>query len=183
MDWYQKLSSYFPEHEMKSKTHLEDLLNHKDEYNKIETENYVVLYAEFSDFLFIDYLLVFKSDRGQGIGSQVLSEFKKKQKSILLEVEPRDPDDPDTIKRFRFYDKNGFGYADQIEYIFIDEQGNSFPMKLFYWPPYELSQRDIMERMQRIINEIHNFRSETKDGQLTANPERVLRFKELSYLH
>ena len=176
MDWYQKLSSYFPAHEMKDRAHLDNLLKHKDEYKKIETDNYLVLYAEFPDFIFIDYLLVFQSTRGKGIGSRVLSKFKKQRKSIILEVEPRDPDDPDTAKRLRFYEKNGFKYADQVQYTFKDLEGNSFPMKLFYWPPHELSQREIMKRMQRTITEIHNFGRK----QVITDPERVLRFREFS---
>ncbi|EGL83588.1 hypothetical protein CathTA2_0875 [Caldalkalibacillus thermarum TA2.A1] len=45
-----------------------------------------------------------------------MEELKAKGKTIILEVEPVDEDDSDTVKRERFYLSNGFKKAEQIRY-------------------------------------------------------------------
>lgn len=89
MNWYEKLNQYFPIEEMKSQQHMELLLKEKgDIYHKDEGLNHVLMYVETEDFVFIDYLFVSKNARGQGLGQQLLSKLKAKQKPIILEVEP-----------------------------------------------------------------------------------------------
>src|SRR5690606_23811921 len=106
MNWYNKLNKYFPAEEMKSKEHMDTLLSEKGNiYRKDEGPNHVMMYAEFSDFVFIDYIWVSSKTRGQGIGHTLIEKMKKKNKPILLEVEPIDYDDSDTEKRLRFYNR------------------------------------------------------------------------------
>src|SRR5690625_665342 len=106
MNWYDKLKQYFPVEEMKSKQHMETLLAEKgDVYYKEEGPLHVLMYAEFSSFLFIDYLYVSKESRGQGIGHQLIEKLKEKNKPIILEVEPFDYKDTDSSKRLRFYQR------------------------------------------------------------------------------
>lgn len=102
MEWYEKLHDYFPEHEMKDPHQLVDLLEETDVYHIKETDSYIVLYAEFTTFIFIDYLLVTPHSRSRGIGSRVLNSLKTKGKMILLEAEPNDPDNEDTRRRLAF---------------------------------------------------------------------------------
>ena len=103
MDWYEKLNQYFPIEEMKSKEHMELLLDEKgDIYHKDEGPYHVLMYAELDDFIFIDYLFVSKQARGQGIGHRLLQKLKAKGKPIILEVEPINYVDSDTKKRWRF---------------------------------------------------------------------------------
>jgi GNAT superfamily N-acetyltransferase len=117
MDWYEKLSQYFPVEEMKSKEHIEALLRERgDIYHKEEGPNYVLMYAETDDFIFIDYLYVSKDARGQGLGSKLIEKLKKRQKPIILEVGPLDYDDSDTEKRLLFYKRLGFKHAQSIGY-------------------------------------------------------------------
>lgn len=68
MNWYEKLSEYFPIEEMKSKEHMEALLKERsDIYHKEEGPHHVMMYAEFDSFIFIDYLFVSKDARGEGL--------------------------------------------------------------------------------------------------------------------
>jgi GNAT superfamily N-acetyltransferase len=176
MDWYEKLNDYFPEHEMKNSQQLKELLEHNSYYHKEENDDFIVLYAEFPSFIFIDYLLVTSKTRGKGIGTKVLDSFKHKEKIIILEAEPFDADDADTQRRLNFYLKNGFKKADHIQYTREDDKGEPFEMKVLYWPPYEEDQQVILDKMKRACAEIHNFRAQRHYGRLLANPEEVLQW-------
>src|SRR5699024_6481882 len=117
VQWYEKLSKYFPIEEMKTQEHMEKLLSERgDIYHKDESEHHVMLYAEFSEFIFIDYVWVSSESRGMGFGGKLFEKLKKKNKPILLEVEPIDYEDTDTEKRLRFYKKLGFRHAQSIIY-------------------------------------------------------------------
>lgn len=70
MNWYNRLNEYFPEEEMKAYGQLRDLIHDRDMYHKEETEDYLVLYGEFSSFVFVDYLLVKQKVRSKGVGSR-----------------------------------------------------------------------------------------------------------------
>lgn len=178
MSWYGKLNDYFPKQEMKTEEHLRELIADQDIYHKEETDDYIVLYAEFHDFLFIDYLLVTSRSRGKGVGTRILDRFKSKKKLILLEAEPPDDEDVDTERRLAFYKRNGFRIANHIEYKREDEEGESFYMNILYWPADEVSEQDIMKRMAQACRTIHNFRSRYHYGREIANPEEVLRWTE-----
>lgn len=85
MNWYEKLSEYFPIEEMKSKAHMEALLKEQsDVYHKEEGQYHVLMYAEFDSFIFIDYLFVSKKSRGQGLGSKLIGRLKRKTSRFCL---------------------------------------------------------------------------------------------------
>lgn len=178
MEWYERLNEYFPEHEMKDPGQLQELIEDKDVYHKEETEDYVVMYAEFPSFIFIDYLLVDPRTRGKGVGTQVINRFKQKGKPIILEVEPVDQEDKDTQKRVKFYERNGFVRADRIHYRREDDSGETYETNIYYWSPEELPQKDILEKMAKACREIHNFRSSKYYGRLVADPDKVLKLKK-----
>lgn len=178
MDWYNKLANYFPEEEMKHPGQLEELLEADHiPYHKLETENYVVMYAEFSSFLFIDYLLVTSNLRGQGFGTKLLDRFKRRGKNIILEVEPADEDEESTIKRIRFYEHNGFQKAEHILYTRTDQDGEELSMDVWYWSPNPVSEREIMRQMAVICREIHSFKSHKYYGRVLADPDDVLEWE------
>src|SRR5690606_15036122 len=103
MNWYDKLNTYFPVEEMKSKEQIDALLADKgDIYHKDEGDTHILMYAEFDSFVFIDFLWVSEKTRGKGIGHQLIEKMKAKNKPMILEVEPVVADDPDTKKRLRF---------------------------------------------------------------------------------
>ncbi|MCU6710564.1 GNAT family N-acetyltransferase [Paenibacillus sp. J5C_2022] len=177
MDWFEKLNDYFPDHELKDPDQLQSLLQSSPYYHKEETEEYLILYAEFSTFIFIDYLLVTGKKRGAGIGSKLLERFKKKGKMIILEAEPVDADDPATAKRMNFYKKNGFQKADRIRYTREDDSGEEFQMNILYWPAEDTDQEMIMDKMRKACREIHNFHAHRFYGRKLADPDEALEWK------
>ncbi|MFU0788597.1 MAG: hypothetical protein ACFWT6_01265 [Virgibacillus proomii] len=74
-------------------------------YYKDESDLHVVMFAEFDSFIFIfiDYLWVSAKARGQEFVHLLIKKLKKKNKPIILEVEPVDYEDTDTKKRLHFY--------------------------------------------------------------------------------
>lgn len=83
MNWYEKLNQYFPVDEMKSRDHMETLLADKGNvYIKDESPKHVLMYVEFDNFIFVDYLFVSKEARGEGLGRKLLNQLKEKIKSF-----------------------------------------------------------------------------------------------------
>lgn len=71
MDWYEKLNTYFPVSEMKSKVQLDALLLEKGEhYIKDEGKYHIVMYAEFDTFIFIDF---YGFQKKQGVKGLVIN--------------------------------------------------------------------------------------------------------------
>jgi ribosomal protein S18 acetylase RimI-like enzyme len=136
-----------------------------------------VTYAEFAKFIFIDYLLVNPNIRGKGLGSQALSMFKRKGKTVILEVEPPDTDRKETLQRIRFYERNGFQRAEHIVYTRSDDDGEPFAMDVYYWSPTDVPQREILKQMTTICRDIHNFKSEHYYGRMIADPDDVLEWE------
>ncbi|WP_067624027.1 GNAT family N-acetyltransferase [Alicyclobacillus acidiphilus] len=174
MDWYEKLKNYFPDEELKHPGQFEELLQKSPAYHKFETPEVIVMYADFPTFLFIDYFLVTSKERGRGVGSKVLNAFKKRGKPIILEVEPADDDDPDTVRRVHFYEKNGFRKAEHIVYTRRDDDGEEFSMDVWYWHEAFISEREVLSNMAVICREIHNFKAQKYYGRLIATPDEVL---------
>jgi predicted GNAT family acetyltransferase len=176
MDWYEKLSQYFPVEEMKSKEHIEALLRERgDIYHKEEGPNYVLMYAETDDFIFVDYLYVSKDTRGQGLGSKLIEKLKKRQKPIILEVEPLDYDDSDTEKRLLFYKRLGFKHAQSIGYRRRSLATNKITqLEILYWSPTEESEEKILERMKKTYEMIHTYKDKKWYGESYLPADEVL---------
>lgn len=159
---------------MKHPGQMMELLDEGTHYKKIETNDYIVTYADFPTFIFIDYLLVTSQHRGKGTGSKILNKLKERNKTIVLEVEPPDAEDHSTMKRIRFYEKNGFVRAEHIQYTRFDEDGETYTMDIYYWSPDTISEREVMSQMATICRKVHNFKAEKYYGRIIADPETVL---------
>ncbi|PAF39258.1 GNAT family N-acetyltransferase [Terribacillus saccharophilus] len=180
MNWYEKLSKYFPIEEMKSKEHMELLLKEKaDVYFKDESEEHVLMYAEFDHFLFIDYVYVAAKTRGQGIGGKLIDKLKKRGKPILLEVEPLQYDDSDSQKRLRFYEKQGFQHAKTIGYnrrsLATAEEN---PMEILYWAPNGETEEEIFDAMRDMYEQIHTYKDKQLYGESYQESDEVLTFSK-----
>ena len=179
MHWYQKLSQYFPIEEMKSQTHIEALLSDfSDLYFKDEGPNHVMMYVEDEHFVFVDYLIVAKEARGQGLGSALLDRLKAKGKPILLEVEPLDYEETDTVKRQRFYRREGFRHAQAIAYrrrSLATRRENE--LEILYWSPTpEIGEAEIFEYMRETYRRIHTYRDTHFYGESYQPVDEVLHF-------
>lgn len=178
MNWYEKLSKYFPIEEMKSKEHMDMLLKEKgDVYYKDESPNHVLMFAEFDSFIFIDYVWVSTETRGQGTGHKIMEKLKEKGKPIILEVEPVDYDDTDTEKRLHFYQREGFTHAQSIGYTRRSLATNEeTPMEILYWSPNDDSEDVIYEKMKHMYDNIHTYKDEEVYGKAYQPVEEVLSY-------
>ncbi|CAH0189012.1 MULTISPECIES: GNAT family N-acetyltransferase [Peribacillus] len=177
MNWYEKLNQYFPIEEMKSKEHIEVLLEDKQEiYKKDEGPDHVLLYVEGEEFIFVDYLFVSKRSRGQGLGRKLIQKLQKKQKTILLEVEPVQENDDDTFKRLKFYKREGFRHASSISYSRKSlATKEDTPMEILYWPANRsVDEEDVFDFMKEIYSEIHTYKDDDLYGKSYQDVEDVL---------
>ena len=160
---------------------MELLLKEKAElYKKDEGPNHIVMYAEFDDFIFVDYLLVSKEARGQGIGGKIMKKLKAKNKPIILEVEPIDYEDSDTVKRQRFYEREGFKKAELIGYRRRSlATGEINEMEILYWSPTGESEQSIYEKMKKVYENIHTYKDEELYGEAYQPAEDVFSVEEL----
>ncbi|HEX6922746.1 MAG TPA: GNAT family N-acetyltransferase [Bacillales bacterium] len=176
MNWYEKLNEYFPTEEMKSQEHMELLLKEKgDMYHKDEGPNHVLMYVETKDFVFVDYVYVSSASRGQGLGHKLIDKLKKKDKPIILEVEPIDYTDSDTEKRLHFYKREGFKHAISIGYRRRSLATNEVnEMEILYWSPQNESEESILEKMKKTYEEIHTYKDEELYGDTYEDVDEVL---------
>lgn len=176
MNWYEKLNEYFPVEEMKSKEHMDLLLKEKgDIYHKDEGPNHVLMYVETRDFVFVDYVYVSSASRGQGLGHKLIEKLKKKNKPIILEVEPVNYEDTDTEKRLRFYKREGFVHAISIGYRRRSLATNEInEMEILYWSPQNESEESILEKMKKTYEEIHTYKDEELYGETYEPVDDVL---------
>ncbi|MDX8045791.1 GNAT family N-acetyltransferase [Gracilibacillus sp. S3-1-1] len=180
MNWYEKLNQYFPVEEMKSKQHMEILLKEKsDIYYKDEGKYHVMMYAEFPTFLFIDYVYVSQESRGQGIGHQLIEKLKKKNKPIILEVEPYDYQDSDSTKRLHFYKREGFKHAVSIGYTRKSLATNKHnTLEILYWSPTAQNEEEIYEQMKKLYEDIHTYKDKELYGKSYQPVEEVLSYDD-----
>lgn len=179
-NWYNKLMEYFPEREMKSKEHFEKLLQEKQEiYQIMDDPDYIIVYFEQLDYIFIDYMLVKGNTRGKGVGSTALNEIKKKGKAIILEVEPITFEDPDSEKRVRFYHRNDFLKMDSIGYERIHMVSNELNiMDIYCWSPECVTEQWVLDRMKKIYTDVHAFQGKEIYGRDPQPVSDVLWLRE-----
>ncbi|SOC08646.1 hypothetical protein SAMN05880501_105118 [Ureibacillus xyleni] len=169
-NWFNRLREYFPEREMKSKEHFEILFQEQAMYQLMEGPDYIVVYFEQQDYIFIDYILVSGTNRGKGVGSIVLNELKSKGKAIILEVEPICMDDPDSEKRVRFYERHNFEKMD-IGYERIHNVTSELnKMDIYCWSQSPVSEKWVLDRMKEIYTEVHAYKVKEIYGR---NPQPV----------
>ncbi|NHM29366.1 GNAT family N-acetyltransferase [Neobacillus terrae] len=175
-DWYEKLTFYFPEIEMKIKGQMEQLFLDKDGiYKRDEGIDYVLIYLEKEDFIFIDYILITGSNRGKGAGSRLIDRLKRKGKPIILEVEPINSQDPDSKKRVRFYEKNGFKMARSITYQRMHIVTNELnEMDIYYWSPEKISENWIFAKMKETYIQVHTYKAKDIYGKEMQHVSEVL---------
>jgi GNAT superfamily N-acetyltransferase len=183
-DWYRRLTEYFPEKEMKSRQHFDLLFQEKaGSYQLKEGSDYVLVYFEQADFIFVDYILVTKERRGEGRGSVILDLLKEMGKAIILEVEPANRFDPDSEKRLRFYEHNDFLVMDSIQYERIHMVTNELNiMDVYCWAPLHINEQWAYDKMKAVYEEVHAYKSRELYGCHPQPVSDVLKMRELTYI-
>ncbi|SFL54179.1 Acetyltransferase (GNAT) domain-containing protein [Salibacterium qingdaonense] len=180
MNWYDKLNQYFPVEEMKSKEHMELLLQEQgDIYHKEEGPDYVMMYVEMEGFIFIDYLFVSRHARGKGTGMQLIEKLKQRKKPVILEVEPLDYEDTDSRKRFRFYERAGFRRAASIGYnrrSLATDKINT--LEIMFWSPEDESEEKIFEKLKQTYKNVHTYKDKELYGKSYEPAEEVLSYDQ-----
>ncbi|WP_025782846.1 GNAT family N-acetyltransferase [Sporosarcina sp. D27] len=179
MNWYEKLSEYFPIEEMKSKEHMDALLKDKHNvYRKDEGSKHVLMYVETESFVFVDYLFVSSASRGEGLGKKLLTQLKEKGKPILLEVEPVNYEDTDTEKRLRFYARENFHHASRIGYSRRSlATGEQTDLEILYWSPEDAEEETVYDAMKMTYEEIHTYKDDEFYGESYDPIDKVLTFR------
>lgn len=178
-NWFNRLKEYFPEKEMKSRKHFETLLQDKAMYQVMEDQDYILVYFEQQDYIFIDYILVTGNNRSRGVGSKVLNELKSKGKAIILEVEPISPLDPDSEKRVRFYSRNDFLTMESIGYERIHMVTNELSkMDILCWSQTTVTEGWVLDQMKEIYTEVHAYKAKELYGRNPQSVTDVLWIKE-----
>ncbi|WP_245894322.1 GNAT family N-acetyltransferase [Planomicrobium soli] len=150
-----------------------------EKYKLDEGPQYTLVYFEKPDFLFIDYILVHSSSRGSGLGSKIIERVKKKNKAIILEVDPISQEDPETAKRVRFYQKQNFKKVPSIKYVRKHPiTGERSEMDIFYWSPAPQSDEWVLEKMKNAYEEVHAYKGEELYGAPSQPAEEVLQLRE-----
>lgn len=132
---YDDMQIQFPASEMKSLEKFQSISGDNYYiYNVIEKVpvGYVVIF-EYLDFIFIDYIAVYKEFHSQGFGGKILERLRelfKDKKGCFLEVEKPDLENFNTIRRIDFYKKHGAKKLD-INYLYPNKTG-FLPMDLYY---------------------------------------------------
>lgn len=110
--------------------------NYKCELFKINNQNIGYVSYYLSDFIWVDYLAVFKNFQSKGFGTQILNCLFNKYKNLngaYFEVELENEKDLNTQKRMQFYKKKIKCVETNTKY-FLPNNFELFEMKLLYKP-------------------------------------------------
>ncbi len=155
---YEDMKGQFPISELKSYEHFLSYLKNPDYYIlKWEDFGYILILDVF-DYIWVDYLAIFKKYHSMGFGSKILDTLKenfKNKKGIIFEVEKIDEKIPNTIRRQNFYIKNG-AIKLCINYFFPNKEGG-LNMDLFYIKLSENapSKLELLEVIKQTFKTLH----------------------------
>jgi GNAT superfamily N-acetyltransferase len=112
---------------------------------------------DFSDFLFVEHFVVRESDRGKGIGSQVLKKvLAENQKTIIVEAE--EPITEEARRRIIFYERLGFSVCEGIYFQPPYSSGNNKVKMLLMSFPNKTTPLQFGEIKARLYSEVYNYK-------------------------
>ncbi len=131
---YKDMQVQFPPEELKPYEHLKSIVSESYKiYQVIENipVGYIILF-QTEEFIFIDYIAIYQEFHSKGFGGKILDSLKQhfNKKGCFLEVEKPDPENINTLRRIKFYEKNGAKKLN-INYIYPNYHGG-LPMDLYY---------------------------------------------------
>ena len=157
---YPDMLRQFPQNELKEKFIFENLIESgrlsafiiKDGR---QNAGYIS-YLKTGDFIWLDYLAIFKEFHSRGLGAAALFELKENMsrtqsaKGCFLEVEKEDLELPDTIRRVKFYNRAG-AFRLPCDYLYPNRT-YALEMDLFYLP--FLLDKPVKEQVQKTVRDI-----------------------------
>jgi GNAT superfamily N-acetyltransferase len=157
MDWYKSLAQYFPREEFRVPGHFRWLMEHRpDIYRVYAEQSHVLLAMEYPELFFIDYLYVYPGYRGKGVGTEVMRWLKSHGKAVVLEAEPVDPTDPDSVGRRRFYDREGFRTATSLSFRLPSLLTDTFTdLDVLFWAPWPVSDGRLFAWMEQYYQDLY----------------------------
>ncbi len=168
---YNDMSFQFPATELKSYESFQKILGENYlAYDVIEggiPVGYIILFVR-QNFIFIDYVAIFKEFHSKGYGGKILETLKDKfnsKKGCFLEVEKPDENSPNTLRRIKFYQKHDAEKL-AVNYLYPNENG-FLPMDLYY---IKYSAPAEYQEMKNFFGELF----ETVHGDL-AHSKEILR--------
>ncbi len=132
-EMYSLLCEAFPPSELRSRRgHLKEFESPHFNCMTCESDGLIALmnFWEIDDFIFLEHFAVSTSQRGHGLGSQLIRELYKLADGsrVILEAEPPESDSI-AKRRVDFYIRNGF-YLNEYEYWQPALQSDEKPIKL-----------------------------------------------------
>lgn len=115
----------------------------------------LLTFWDFTDFRYIEHFAISSHYRNQGIGTRILNEFVKQDKSpVVLEVER--PTDLLSKRRIDFYKRLGFYLWEGIDYVQppYRENGQEVPMFLMSTPGLS-PQKDFLKVNAILRNQVY----------------------------
>lgn len=151
---YQIMKEAFPKGERRIYKEQKQLLQRSDYFidvvkNEKGTIIAFIAYWKISDFYFIEHFAVSNSQRGGGVGREILLEFQQRCNTFLiLEVEPYGFSDF-AERRIQFYKRLGFHLNDFEYYQMPLRKGyEKMPLKIMSWPqPIKKSEFEMVKTL------------------------------------
>ena len=138
---YADMLMQFPASELKDKVSFGKLISRSDYDLGIVRDSdcgivsYFACYiAESEGIGLLDYFAVSSKMHSKGIGGRVLESIRNRYsglKGLILEVEKPDGENPDTLRRIKFYERCG-AYILDMDYLLPAPGGSVQPMELMF---------------------------------------------------
>lgn len=100
----------FPTHEQREATSQMKILRDDGYHFSLIYEDVsfigLVLYWETNDFIYVEHFCILPEMRNRKYGQKVLEHLCQRDKTVILEIDP--PVDVISVRRKRFYERNGF---------------------------------------------------------------------------
>ena len=125
---YDKYTTLFNEKERRSWEGITKLYNDGlEKFYAVYLDNEIVGFfflERLNDYpYYLDYFAIYKEYQSMGLGSKVIKYILDnivKEDGLIGEIEELDNNDPNTIRRWNFYNKSGFKKYDEILFNFND---------------------------------------------------------------
>lgn len=119
---------------------------HKDSENG-DVKGFISTY-DFADFCYVEHFAIALSERGKGLGSEVVDALLALRKRVCLEVEP--PVTEQAVRRIKFYEKHGFT-LNNFEYIQPPISRGRNPIPLMIMTSFGLLDYDVFSNIKKTL--------------------------------